>query len=141
MRFLFLIAFILLSLKAEPSFSFKHKFELKINEVARVEIKELEFEKKHFFDFSWTLYDYTNIIIHSRYKRWPRQFVLSLRRNLNWAIQSLIPNIKNPHLPTRLILEFKDFDLQAKKAVFIVYIEDGLSKVEAKFIDPKKKLR
>lgn len=118
---------------AAVDFSFEHKFVLKRNQKARVIVRDLEFEKKYFFDFSWTLYDFTNIIVHSRYRRWPRQFVLSMRRNLDWATQTLVPNLRIPWEPTRLILEFKDFNIKKKTAVFMIYIEDKQGKVEVKF--------
>lgn len=141
MSFVLKAAMILLfitNLQARPVFEYKHEFKLKRNEIAKVIITDKETLKKYDFTFSWTLYDFTNIIIHSKYKRWPRQFVLSLRRNLAWATQTLVPNLRIAWEPSRLILSFKGFDLAKKTASFLVLIEDKQNKVNAKFINTKR---
>ena len=122
---------------APPFFTYSHKFILKKDEKVRVEIIEAGFEnQKRYFDFSWTLFDNTNIIIHSKYNKFPRQLVLSLRRNLNWAIQTLVPDYKNPQVDrARLILEFSDF--KKGKATFNVYIEDKDSRISVRFLQNK----
>lgn len=138
---IFLLFFINLYLfGAEPNFTYIHEFVLKKDEKASVVIKELErINQIYSFDFSWTLFDQTNIIVHSKYKKYPRQFVMSLRRNLNWVDQTLIPDYKNPHIDkVRLILEFNDFSNDEAK--FIVYIEDREKRIEAEFLDPRKNL-
>ena len=89
------------------------------------------------FDFYWTLFDTNKIIVHSKFRKFPRQFVLSLRRNLNWATQTLIPDYTKPNVDrARLIFEFSDF--KKGEAVFTIYIEDEESRLEVKFIDPRK---
>ncbi|WP_409513397.1 exporting protein [Campylobacter sp. MIT 99-7217] len=115
-----------------------YDFELKKDERASVEITELGYEdRKQNFDFYWTLWDTNKIIIHSKYRKFPRQFVLSLKRNLNWATQTLIPDFKNPHIDrARLILEFSDF--KEGMAKFRVYIEDKDSRLQVNFLDPRK---
>ncbi|MCV3527747.1 exporting protein [Campylobacter lari] len=138
MKFIFALFVSFCFLKAEVFFDYTYKFTLKKDEKARVWIKEIDYpDETYFFDFSWTLFDQTNIIVHSRYKKYPRQFVMSLRRNLNWVDQTLVPDYKNPHIDrARLILEFSDF--KKDEAVFIVYIEDRDKKLEVKFLDPRK---
>ncbi|AJC87715.1 hypothetical protein CINS_0747 [Campylobacter insulaenigrae NCTC 12927] len=125
-------------LKAEVFFDYTYKFTLKKDEKARVQIKELDYpDEIYFFDFSWTLFDQTNIIVHSKYKKYPRQFVMSLRRNLNWVDQTLVPDYTNPHIDrARLILEFTNYN--KGEAIFSVYIEDKDKKLEVKFLDPRK---
>ncbi|WP_291951083.1 exporting protein [Campylobacter sp.] len=125
-------------LKAEVFFDYTHKFILKKDEKARVQIKELQYpDETYFFDFSWTLFDQTNIIVHSKYKKYPRQFVMSLRRNLNWVVQTLVPDYTNPHIDrARLILEFTNYS--KGEATFSVYIEDKDKRLEVKFLDPRK---
>ncbi|EPA1554362.1 exporting protein [Campylobacter lari] len=138
MKFIFALLVSFCFLKAEVFFDYTYNFTLKKDEKARVWIKEIDYpDETYFFDFSWTLFDQTNIIVHSRYKKYPRQFVMSLRRNLNWVDQTLVPDYKNPHIDrARLILEFSDF--KKDEAVFIVYIEDRDKKLEVKFLDPRK---
>lgn len=136
---LFLSLFLILNfLKAEVFFDYTYKFTLSKNEKASVKIKEIDYpDEIYYFDFSWTLFDQTNIIVHSRYKKYPRQFVMSLRRNLNWVDQTLVPDYKNPHIDrARLILEFSDF--KKGEAIFTVYIEDKDKRLEVEFLDPRK---
>ncbi|MCV3394218.1 exporting protein [Campylobacter sp. IFREMER_LSEM_CL908] len=125
-------------LKAEVFFDYTYKFTLSKDEKASVKIKEIDYpDETYYFDFSWTLFDQTNIIVHSRYKKYPRQFVMSLRRNLNWVDQTLVPDYKNPHIDrARLILEFSDF--KKGEAIFTIYIEDRDKRLEVEFLDPRK---
>lgn len=136
---LFLSLFLILNfLKAEVFFDYTYKFTLSKDEKANVKIKEIDYpDEIYYFDFSWTLFDQTNIIVHSKYKKYPRQFVMSLRRNLNWVDQTLVPDYKNPHIDrARLILEFSDF--KKGEAIFTVYIEDKDKRLEVEFLDPRK---
>nr|WP_257912613.1 exporting protein [Campylobacter lari]MCR6565618.1 exporting protein [Campylobacter lari] len=136
---LFLSLFLILNfLKAEVFFDYTYKFTLSKDEKASVKIKEIDYpDEIYYFDFSWTLFDQTNIIVHSKYKKYPRQFVMSLRRNLNWIDQTLVPDYKNPHIDrARLILEFSDF--KKGEAIFTVYIEDKDKRLEVEFLDPRK---
>ncbi|EPP8195684.1 exporting protein [Campylobacter lari] len=136
---LFLSLFLILNfLKAEVFFDYTYKFTLSKDEKASVKIKEIDYpDEIYYFDFSWTLFDQTNIIVHSKYKKYPRQFVMSLRRNLNWIDQTLVPDYKNPHIDrARLILEFSDF--KKGEAIFTVYIEDRDKRLEVEFLDPRK---
>lgn len=136
---LFLSLFLMFNfLKAEVFFDYTYKFILSKDEKASIKIKEIDYpDEIYYFDFSWTLFDQTNIIVHSKYKKYPRQFVMSLRRNLNWVDQTLVPDYKNPHIDrARLILEFSDF--KKGEAIFTVYIEDRDKKLEVEFLDPRK---
>lgn len=140
MKKIFIIFSILLvcNLNAVPTFDYTYKFTLKKDERASVEIKELGYEDKvQNFDFYWTLFDNTNMVVHSKFRKYPRQFVMSLRRNLDWVTQTLIPDYTNPHIDrARLILEFSGY--KKGEATFTVYIEDKESRFEVKFLDPRK---
>ena len=60
-----------------------------------------------------------------------------MKRNLNWATQTLIPDYTNPHIDrARLILEFSDF--KDKEAKLSIYIEDKEARLMVKFLDPRK---
>ena len=139
MRFVatFLLCVFLLN-AAEPSFEHTYELWLEKDERASVEIVELGREdEKQNFDFYWTLFDTNKIVIHTKFRRFPRQFVLSMRRNLNWLTQTLIPDWTNPHLDrARLIIEFSDFD--RGEAKFKIYIEDKDSRLNVAFLDPNK---
>ncbi|MCX2682907.1 exporting protein [Campylobacter sp. MIT 21-1685] len=132
------ILFFCISNAAVPKFAYTYEFILKKDEKASIEIEELGYENgKWNFDFYWTLFDNTNIIVHSKFRKYPRQFTLSLRRNLDWASQTLIPDYTNPHIDrARLILEFSKYN--KGEATFTVYIEDQDSRLNVKFLDPRK---
>lgn len=136
-RFLFFLSLCSFCFAAQVSFEHSYEFWLKKDERASVEITELSTGKVENFDFYWTLFDTNKIIIHSKFRKYPRQFVLSMKRNLNWATQTLIPDYTNPHVDrARLILEFSDF--KDKDAKLSVYIEDKEARLMLKFIDPRK---
>ncbi|TEY01229.1 exporting protein [Campylobacter sp. US33a] len=139
LKFLFTLCICVFAFASEPIFEHTYEFVLKKDERASVEIKELGFENEvQNFDFYWTLFDNTNLIVHTKFRKYPRQFVLSLRRNLNWATQTLIPDYKNPHIDrARLILEFSGYNKGL--ATFKVYIEDKESRLMVEFLDPRKK--
>lgn len=125
------------SFAATPAFEHSYEFSLKKDERASVSITELAYDDKQNFDFYWTLFDTNKIIVHTRYRKFSRQFVLALRRNLNWATQTLIPDYTNPHIDrARLILEFSDFS--RGEAKFKVYIEDKQARLAVDFLDPSK---
>lgn len=123
---------------AQPYFEHTYEFSLEKDERASVEIVELGYEDlKQNFDFYWTLFDTNKIIIHTKFRRFPRQFVLSMKRNLNWATQTLIPDYMNPNVDrARLILEFSGFD--RGEAKLKIYIEDKDSRLNVAFLDPNK---
>ncbi|AXP08947.1 exporting protein [Campylobacter hepaticus] len=124
---------------SEPVFDYMYEFVLKKDERASVQIQEKGYEDQvQNFDFYWTLFDNTNIIVHSKFRKYPRQFVMSLRRNLDWVSQTLIPDYTNPHIDrARLILEFDSYNKGL--ATFKVYIEDKESRLMVEFLDPRKK--
>ncbi|MBZ7940408.1 exporting protein [Campylobacter molothri] len=125
-------------LNAAPVFEYTYKFVLKKDQRASIQIKEIGYEDKvQNFDFYWTLFDNANIIVQSKFRKYPRQFVMSLRRNLDWVTQTLIPDYTNPHIDrARLILEFSGYNKGL--ATFTVYIEDKESRVMVEFLDPRK---
>lgn len=136
----FVVFFIITSLlnAAQPYFEHTYEFVLEKDERASVEITELGFENlKQNFDFYWTLFDTNKIIIHTKFRRFPRQFVLSMKRNLNWATQTLIPDYTNPNVDrARLILEFSGFN--EGEARLKIYIEDRDARLSVAFLDPNK---
>ena len=136
----FVVFFIITSLlnAAQPYFEHTYEFVLEKDDRASVEITELGFENlKQNFDFYWTLFDTNKIIIHTKFRRFPRQFVLSMKRNLNWATQTLIPDYTNPNVDrARLILEFSGFN--EGEARLKIYIEDRDARLSVAFLDPNK---
>lgn len=123
---------------ANVAFEEEYVFELKKDELARVFVTEKGTQDRDSFDFRWTLFDNTNIIVHTRYGGYPRQLTLSLRRGLKAYKQSLIPDYKMPPSDMAwLLLEFDDF--KDAKATFKVYVKDEARRLDVEFVDPPKK--
>ncbi len=119
-------------------FSEQHLFELKKDEWARVFVTEKGTDDRDSFDFRWTLFDNTNIILHTRYRNYPRQLVMSLRRGLSLYKQSLIPDFRQPRMDIAwLYLEFENF--KDGKGFFKVYIKDDQKRLDVEFLDPVKR--
>ena len=81
LRLGFLLLFCNLCFATQATFEHKYEFTLRKDERASVEITELSTSKVENFDFYWTLFDTNKIIIHSKFRKYPRQFVLSMKRN------------------------------------------------------------
>ncbi|MDO5045318.1 hypothetical protein [Campylobacter sp.] len=135
-----IVFFLFLSFLQAASLVFEseHTFELKKDEWARVFVTEKGTNEKDSFDFRWTLFDNTNIIVHTRYRNYPRQLVMSLRRGLKSYKQSLIPDYKmQPNDIAWLLLEFENFN--ESKGIFKVYIKDEPRRLDVEFVDPPRK--
>ncbi|WP_169973894.1 MULTISPECIES: hypothetical protein [unclassified Campylobacter] len=133
--FMFFLAF---ANAVDLGFSEQHLFELKKDEWARVFVTEKGTSDRDSFDFRWTLFDNTNIIVHTRYRNYPRQLVMSLRRGLSLYKQSLIPDFRQPPMDIAwLYLEFENF--KDGKGFFKVYIKDDQKRLDVEFLDPVKR--
>ncbi|AII14791.1 hypothetical protein CIG2463D_0953 [Campylobacter iguaniorum] len=109
---------------AAPNFEHKKTFELKKDEKAFVIFTHRREDIKEIFEFSWTLYDNTNMVVHTKFRKYPRQIMLSLRRGLELYKQEILPFTK--HEPTdsvTLYLEFKEY--KKGLAIFNVFIDDN----------------
>ena len=134
------VIFLLLfgSVNAAVIFEEEHLFELRKDEWARVFVTKKGTDERESFDFRWTLFDNTNIIVHTRYRNYPRQLVMSLRRGLETYKQTLIPDLKYPPSDrVALYLVFEDFKQGVAK--FRVLINDDEQRVDVEFLDPSKK--
>ncbi|MBR8464107.1 hypothetical protein KDD93_05915 [Campylobacter sp. faydin G-24] len=112
-----------------------HTFELKKDEWARVFITEKATQKQDVFDFRWTLYDSTNIVVQSFFRRYPRQMSLSLRHGVDTYMQRILPDFTMPTTDAvKLYLSFVKFE--NRKASFNVNILDESKRIDVSFIDP-----
>lgn len=94
-----------------PDFAFEYIFELKKDEKAYLFLTEKTTQIKETFEFSWTLYDGLNLVVHSKFRKYPRQIMLSTRRALNLYSQSVLFTRKNPYRDeVRVYLEFLKFE-------------------------------
>lgn len=118
----------------------QHRFNLKKDELAQVLLlQSTDGDFRDSFDFSWTLWDTQKITVHSKYRKFPRQHTLYLKRGLDSYAQDLLPQTNNaPFGRARLMLVFDNFDEKEKIATFDVYIEDENKRLTADFIEPKR---
>ncbi|RAZ50310.1 hypothetical protein [Campylobacter hyointestinalis] len=117
---------------AGPSFEHAKKFELKKDEKAYVFITDRREGIEDIFEFSWTLFDNTNMVLHTKFRKYPRQIVLSLRRGLELYKQIVLPHLrKEIEGEVMLYLEFKDF--KNGIGTFMVYIDDDAKRVNVRF--------
>lgn len=115
-----------------PKFQHTKAFLLQKDEKAFVYLREKGEENYDIFEFSWTLYDGTNLVVHSKFRRYPRQIMLSLRRGLELFKQTILPPLKKEFGDdVWLYLEFGKFE--QGKALLSVYISDPAGRVESKF--------
>lgn len=121
------------------NFAYEHKFELKKDQMAKIKIKLNSEEKQRdieYFNFRWTLYDATNMIIHSWWRKYPRHMTVSLRNGLKEYDQLLFEAKENfPKDEVRLYLAFLKYEQEI--ATFMIYIKDESNRVNVDFIDPK----
>ncbi|ASM34993.1 hypothetical protein CSPB12327_03805 [Campylobacter sp. RM12327] len=138
--FCILIIFYVNLFCASLEFAYEYKFELKKDQMARVAVRLNSEDKQReieYFNFRWTLYDATNMIVHSWWRKYPRHMSVSLRNGLKEYDQLLFEPKENfPKDEVRLYLAFLKYEKGI--ATFMVYIKDEANRVEVKFIDPKK---
>uniref|UniRef100_UPI003AF643EE hypothetical protein n=1 Tax=Campylobacter fetus TaxID=196 RepID=UPI003AF643EE len=130
---LFLIIGIFLNLNAAaPKFEYVKQFELKKDEKAWITYTDRKDGTKDIFEFSWTLYDNTNMVLHTKFRNYPRQIMLSLRRGLELYKQIILANTRlEKQDEVALYLEFAEF----KKgiAVFKAYTYDNAKRIEVEY--------
>lgn len=133
MNKIFILLFVAcLSYGGVPKFNHTKSFTLKKDEKAFVYLRQNGEENFDIFEFSWTLYDGTNLVVHSKFRRYPRQIMLSLRRGLELYKQMILsPLAKEFSDGVWLYLEFNKFE--KNNALLSVYILDPAGRVEAKF--------
>ena len=125
-----------LALGSAPKFEHSALFTLAKDEKAYVHFREKGKEEWENFEFSWTLYDGLNLIIHSKFRKYPRQITLSLRQPLRLYKQSVLPPNSKPFVSeVWLYLDFERFE--NAKAQISAYIVDKTGRVEVEFT-PKK---
>lgn len=133
---IFAIFFVNVWLFANINFDYKYKFELKKDEVARIEFREKSTQIVENFDFYWTLYDNTNLILHTKFRKFPRQIVLSLRHGLELYKQQIFPNFRvYDDTGVEIYLEFLKFE--NARAILEAKIIDGAKRVDVRFIGKK----
>lgn len=122
-------------LAAPPAFEPTHIFELKKDEWARIFITEKGTQRRESFDFRWTLFDSTNLVVQSFFRRYPRQMTMSLRHGQDTYMQRVLPDFTTPtNEAVKLYLTFVKFE--NRKASFKVGFIDEARRIDVEFIDP-----
>ena len=118
-----------------PKWTHQKEFILKKDEKAKVVLTDRIRLIRDEFEFSWTLYDNTNLVVHTKFRNYPRQIVLSLRRGLEIYHQPILAFIKNPlNDSVDLYLNFKEYRSYDGTVVFDTYIMDKAARVEIEYI-------
>ncbi|WP_261517939.1 hypothetical protein [Campylobacter lanienae] len=118
-----------------PKWTHYKEFILKKDEKAKVVLTDRIRLIRDEFEFSWTLYDNTNLVVHTKFRNYPRQIVLSLRRGLEMYHQPILAFIKDPlNDSVDLYLNFKEYRSFDGTVVFDTYIMDKTARVEIEYI-------
>lgn len=118
-----------------PKWTHHKEFILKKDEKAKVVLTDRIRLIRDEFEFSWTLYDNTNLVVHTKFRNYPRQIVLSLRRGLEIYHQPILAFIKNPlNDSVDLYLNFKEYRSSDGAVVLDTYIMDKAARVEIEYI-------
>ena len=118
-----------------PKWTHHKEFILKKDEKAKVVLTDRIRLIRDEFEFSWTLYDNTNLVVHTRFRSYPRLIVLSLTRGLEIYHQPILAFIKNPlNDSVDLYLNFKEYRSYDGTVVFDTYIMDKAARVETEYI-------
>ncbi len=124
-----------LLLGAQPKWTHYKEFILKQDEKAKIILIDRLHLIRDEFEFSWTLYDNTNLVVHTKFRNYPRQIVLSLRRGLEMYHQPILGFIKDPLRDSvDLYLDFKEYRHYDGTVVLDSYIMDQASRVEIEYI-------
>lgn len=111
-----------------PAFASTKLFLLAKDQKAYLFITEKATLRKETFEFSWTLYDGLNLVVHSKWRLYPRQIMFSRRRGLELYSQNILLARKNPYLDeVRVYIEFLSFEAGAAK--FGVHVMDKSQRV------------
>lgn len=111
-----------------PEFASTREFLLAKDQKAYLFITEKATLRKETFEFSWTLYDGLNLVVHSKWRLYPRQIMFSRRRGLELYSQNILLARKNPYLDeVRVYIEFLSFEAGAAK--FGVHVMDKSQRV------------
>lgn len=115
-----------------PEWGENKLFALKKDQKAYIHITEKGKKERESFEFSWTLYDGLNLVIHTKWRRYPKQIMLSLRRGLELYSQQVFLPALNPYVDeVRVYLEFVSF--KGGKARIKAYMMDRAKRVDVEF--------
>lgn len=125
---LFINAFLFAS---APKFSAQKEFNLKKDEWDYFYINIRGKEKFIPYYFSWTLYDNNNLILFTKFNGYTKQYVISLRRRLDYIKDEITKSYNNYNLnKAEVFLQFADFKDNKAKIIARIYDENSLLEVD-----------
>lgn len=137
MNRIFLILFFFVStfcvcFAGKPQWNETQVFRLAKDQKAFIKIALKGSEIKEVYEFSWTLYDGLNLVVHTKWRRYPKQLNFSLRRGLELHSQQLFLPVVNPYKDeVRLYLEFQSF--KDNKAKIKALLMDKAQRTDVEF--------
>lgn len=134
-RILVLFFVVCASFAQVPKFSAEQLFKLAKDQKAFIHIRLKGAEQRETFEFSWTLYDGLNLVVHSKWRKYPRQITLSRRRGLELYKQNALLPMRNPYKDdVSVYLEFVSFENSKAKIRALIY--DQADRVDVEFWPP-----
>ncbi|NPA60480.1 MAG: hypothetical protein GXO30_08515 [Epsilonproteobacteria bacterium] len=106
--------------------------ELKKDEVKKILVKYDDKEK--LFKFRWTLYKNGVLVIHRSYDKIVAQNILYLRNKNGSFRLKLKPRGKGYYNVSYLLVKFKEFDYEKKRAIFNVFLSDSSMDIKLKYL-------
>lgn len=128
------------SICSKVEWAFQHRFTLAKDENAYIHVYNAKDEgaAPESYKFSWTLFDNHQLVLHTRYRNFPKQHVLTMQRGRDSIKEQLLPNpIDEINGSTYLLMQFVDFDKENNFAIIETYIHDKKKRTEIEFEDPK----
>lgn len=92
------------------------------------------------FRFSWTLFDRKQLVLHGKYRGFPKQYILTLERGKSTLREQIVPDSTNRmEGKVYLLLEFVEFNDEEKLATIDAFIQDRNSRTRVEFDDPRRR--
>lgn len=92
------------------------------------------------FKFSWTLFDTKQLVLHTRYRDFPKQYILTLERGKTTMREQVMPDpVNRMEGNVHLILEFVEFNNEEKLATIDAFIQDRNGRTRIEFDDPRRR--
>jgi len=127
--------FFLLALISSLSFGDEYREKMIIS-LAKDEQKKILVkyeESSKLFKFSWTLYKNLGLVIHRSYDKVVAQNILHKESRNSFFRLELRSRGANSFNPPYLLVKFKEFDYETKKAIFELFLYDR--DLEIKLVD------
>lgn len=123
--------FLLLAFISNLSFGdeYREKMTISLSKDEQKKILVKYEENSKLFKFSWTLYKNLGLVIHRSYDKVVAQNILYKMRNRFFRLELRSRGASNFN-PSYLLVKFKEFDYETKKATFELFLYDRDLEIE-----------